>query len=256
MSNINSVGDNLSNYLYSSLSSGSRIQNAANGASEMAILQKQERQVGGINAGTQNMQMGKDAINIADGAMSGVADSLQRIRELAVQASNGTLSSEDKSYIQMEVDELKKGIAETAGTTNYNGVKLLDNEDGAVISMAINSDGGSKEFSTVNSTLEALGIADFDVTGDFDLSTIDKALEKIGAGRATLGAQSNSFDVAINYNNGISYNTVDSQSRMGDTDYGDYIQKLKQQQLLNQVQVQMQKRRQEDEARKTNGLFQ
>ncbi len=254
MSGVNSVGENLNNYLVSSLSSGKRIQNASNGAAEMAILQKQERQVGGINAGTNNMQMAKDAINIADGAISGITDSLQRMKELAIQASNGTLSKEDKQYIQMEIDELKAGIGEAAETTNYNGVKLLDNEDGKV-TMAINSDGGEKEFSKVDATLDYLGIKDFDVTKSFDLKTIDSALEKVSGGRAKLGAQSNSFDVAINYNNGISYNTVASQSRMGDTEYGDYIQKLKKQQVLNDVQIQMQKRRQEDEERRVTGLF-
>ncbi len=256
MSNVNSVGDNLTNYLYSSLSSGKRIQNASNGASELAILQEQEREVGGINAGTNNLKQGKDAINIADGAMDDITESLQRMRELAVQASNGTLSAEDKSYIQMEIDELKAGIGDVAKTANYNGVKLLDNEDGKVISMATNADGGEKGFSTVNATLDYLGIADFDVTKDYDLKDIDKALTKISGGHAKLGAQSNAFDVAINYNNNISYNTVASQSRIGDTEYGDYIQKLKKQQLLNDVQMQMQRNRQENEARRTNGFFQ
>jgi flagellin len=176
------------------------------------------------------------------------------MRELALQASNGALSKEDKSYIKMEIDQLKAGIGEAAETTNYNGVKLLDNEDGKV-TMAINADGGEHEFSKVNATLDYLGIKDFDVTKSFDLKTIDSALEKVSGGRAKLGAQSNAFDVAINYNNGISYNTVASQSRMGDTEYGDYIQKLKKQQLLNDVQAQMQKRRQENEERRVTGLF-
>ena len=254
MSGVHSVGENLNNYLVSSLSSGKRIQNASNGAAELAILQEQEREVGGINAGTNNMKQAKDAINIADGAVDDITESLHRMRELAIQASNGTLSDEDKSYIQMEIDELKAGIGDVAKSANYNGVKLLDNEDGKV-TMAINADGAEKEFSTINATLDYLGIKDFDVTKDFDLKTIDSALEKVSGGRAKMGAQSNAFDVAINYNNGISYNTVASQSRMGDTEYGDYIQKLKKQQVLNDVQIQMQKRRQEDEARRVTGLF-
>ena len=256
MSGVHSVGDDLTNYLYSSLSNGKRIQNASNGASEMANLQEQEREVGGINAGTNNLKQGKDAINIADGAANEITESLQRMRELAIQASNGTLSKEDKSYIQMEIDELKTGIEDVAKSTNYNGVKLLDNEDGKVISMATKADGDEKEFTTVNATLDYLGIADFDVTKSFDLKDIDKAISKISGGRALMGAQSNSFDVAINYNNNVSYNTVASQSRIGDTEYGDYIQKLKKQQVLNDVQIQMQKQRQENEARRMNGLFQ
>lgn len=256
MSGVHSVGDNLTNYLYSSLSSGKRIQNAADGASEMAILQEQEREVRGINVGTNNLKQGKDAVNIADGAMNEITESLQRIRELAIQASNGTLSKEDKSYIQMEIDELKTGIGDVAKNANYNGVKLLDNEDGKVISMATNSDGDEKGFTTVNATLDHLGIADFDVTKSFNIKDIDKAISKISGGRALMGAQSNSFDVAINYNNNVSYNTVASQSRIGDTEYGDYIQKLKKQQVLSDVQIQMQRQDQENEARRMHGLFQ
>ncbi len=255
MSGVNGIGINSPNYLYSALSSGKKIQTAAQGASELAVLQKQERQVRGTDQGTENLQSGKNALNIADGATDQITDQLQRMRELAVQASNGLLTDEDRSYIQQEIDGLKQGIAEIAKRTDYNGVPLLDNEEGKVFQMASDANGTTRSFETPNATIEALGIADFDVTGNFDLKTLDDALATISKSRSSMGAQSNGFDAAISTNNAVSYNTVASQSRMGDTEYGDYLQKLKRQQTLNDVSLMMQRRQMEDEERRKTSFF-
>jgi flagellin len=255
MSGVNGIGIGAPGYVYSAMSSGSKVQTAAQGASEMAILQEGERQIGGLNAGTENMKSATAALNIADGATDQITDSLQRIRELAVKASNGLLTDEDKSYIQEEINGLKQGIADIADRTNYNGVPLLDNEDGKIFQLASDANGTNRSFTTVNATVEALGIADFDVTGDFDLKTIDDAISKINKGRATIGAQTNSFEAAIRSNDVVAYNTTSAMSRTGDTDYGDYIQKLKKQQTLNEVELLMQRRRMEDEERKKTSLF-
>lgn len=255
MSGVNGIGPGSHGYLYSALSSGKKVQTAAQGASELAILQKQQRQIGGFDAGTQNLQSGKNALNIADGAAAEITENLQRMRELAVKASNGTLSDDDRSYIQSEIDGLKKGIGEIADRTNYNGVPLLNNEDGKVFQLASDANGTTQSFSTVNATLESLGIADFDVTGDFDLKALDDAMSKISSGRASLGAQTNAFDASINYNNTVSYNTTASQSAMGDTEYGDYVSKLQKQGILDNVQLMMQRRRMEEEEQQKLGLF-
>lgn len=256
MSGISGISGSDYGYYTQSLASGSRINKAADDASGMAILQEEERQTRGLEVGKENMESAKSALNIADGATDQITDNLQRMRELAVKASNGLLSDEDKSYIQDEIEGLKQGIAEIADRTNFNGVPLLNNEDGSVFKVATGVDGGEKGFSTINATIEALGIADFDVTGDFDIKQIDEAISTINKGRANLGAQTNSFEAAINYNNNVIYNTTAAASRTGDTDYGDYVQKLQKQRTLNDVQLAMQKKRQEDEERQKLGLFQ
>lgn len=255
MSGVNGIGPASQGYVYSALSSGSKINTAAQGASEMAILNEENRQVGGINAGTQNMESGKAALNIADGAVSEITENLQRMKELALKASNGLLTDEDKSYIQDEIDGLKSGIAEIAERTNYNGVPLLDNEDGKIFKLASDSNGTERSFTTVNATLDALGLSDFDVTGDFDIKKIDEAMSTINKGRASMGAQTNAFEAAINYNNNVSYNTTAAMSRTGDTEYGDYIQKLQKQKTLNDVSILMQRRQMEDEERRKTSLF-
>ena len=256
MSGVNGIGVGSPGYVYSALSSGSKVNTAAQGASEMAIMQEEDRQIGGYEAGKQNMEAGKSALNIADGATAEITENLQRMRELAVQASNGLLTKEDKQYIQDEIDGLKQGIAEIAERTNYNGVPLLDNEEGKVFQLASDANGTTRSFSGVNATLDALGIADFDVTGDFDIKSLDNAMKMINKGRASMGAQTNAFEAAIGYNDVVSYNTTAAQSRTGDTEYGDYIQRLQKQRTLNDIALEMQKKRQEDEERSKLSLFQ
>ena len=205
MSSINSIGQPGSDYLYSSLSSGSRVNRAADGAAQMAISQEFDRQNGGYEVGTRNLQDARNAANIADGGLSNVADSLQRMRELAVQAGNGLLSDDDKQYIQAEIDQLKKGISDMTDKTDFNGIPLLQNEDGKVLLINSDTNGTQMGLSRPDTGLEALGIADFDVTGDFDISKLDKALEAIGGSRATIGAETNAFDVAIDVNGVSNY---------------------------------------------------
>ncbi|MBR1472353.1 MAG: flagellin FliC5 [Lachnospiraceae bacterium] len=254
MSSINSIGQAGSDYLYGALSSGSRVNKAADGAAQMAISQEFDRQNGGYEVGTRNLQDAKNAANIADGGMSNIADSLQRMRELALQASNGLLGDDDKSYIQAEIDQLKQGISDMTDKTDFNGIPLLKNEDGSVLLINSDANGTQRELTRPDTGLEALGIADFDVRGEFDISKIDKALESIGGSRAAVGAQSNAFDVAIDLNGVTNYNTYAAKSTMMDTEYGDYVSQLGKQNVLEQVNAQMQKKRQEDAARRMMGI--
>ncbi|MBR1383973.1 MAG: flagellin FliC5 [Ruminococcus sp.] len=254
VSGINSSYSAYSNYS-AALSSGKKINSAADGASELAILEKEDRQVRGTDAGTENMQDAKSAINIADGALDGITDQLQRMRELGIKAMNGLLTDDDRQYIQNEIDQLKQGIADVAKNATFNEKHLLDGSEENFNIMS-DANGTTRNMANVNGTLEALGIADFDVTsGNFDLGAIDNALKTVSQGRSTLGAQSNAFDHAISYNNIVSYNTVASQSRMGDTEYGEYVSKLQKENILNTYQVMMQKKRMEDEQTKAHNIF-
>ncbi len=252
---INSIGQPGSSYLYGALSSGSRINRAADGPAELAIGNEFDRQNSGYEVGTRSLKDAKNAANIADGGLGNIADSLQRMRELAVQAGNGLMSADDKKYIQAEIEQLKKGIGDMTDKTEFNGIPLLENEDGKVLLISTDANGTQMGLTRPDTSLAALGIEDFDVTGDFDLSRIDKALEAVSGGRATLGAQSNAFDVAIDLNGVTNYNTYAAKSSMMDTEYGDYVSRLKQQNVLEQVNAQMQKKRQEDAARRTMGII-
>lgn len=241
--------------IYGKLASGKRLQSAADGAAELAIAQKMDSQVRGYDQGIGNMQSGKELLNVADGALGGVNDYLQRIRELAIQASNSALySDDDLESIQQEIDQLKQGIGNIASQTQYNAQNILDGSRDSY-QIAMNGNGGSMTLNTANSLLSELGIEDFDVTGDFDISVIDKALEKVGSSRSSMGAQSNALDYAIRYNANTSYNLVGAQSRLEDLDYPKAISEQKKQETLQLYSLMMLRRRQNDQAVQMKKLF-
>lgn len=221
---------------YTALSSGRRINSAADDAAGLAISEKLISQVNGYDVGASNAQDGQNLINVADGALSGMHDSLQRIRELAVKSMNGIYSDSDREAIQVEIDQMKDEIQQTAKRTSFNEMKLLDGSM-ADIQLATNPQGGGLEIQLENATLEALGIADFDVTGDFNLDAIDNAMAKISEARANLGAQSNRLDHTININNYASYNLTASESRIRDTDYAEELIKKNQDEILEKYRI-------------------
>lgn len=252
MSGVSGVSNNYPSY--GGFASGKKINTAADGAAELSIIKRQEAEVGGYNAGANNMQSGKEVLNISDGALGQVTDYLQRMRELAVQASNGIYSDSDKQALQNEVDQLKQGISNIASQTDYNGKKLLDGTNQS-FEMATDSKGTTMEATTANSTLEALGIADFDVTKNFDLQTLDDALDKVTSARGSMGAQSNAFDYALSYNANASYNLTGSVSRLEDLDVPKAISEKKKQQTLQEYAMMMQKKRQEQEEQRMKNFF-
>ena len=252
MSGISGVSNNCPSY--GSFASGKKINTAADGAAELSIIKRQEAEVGGYNAGANNMQSGKEVLNISDGALGQVTDYLQRMRELAVQTSNGIYSDSDKRAIQKEIDQLKQGISNIAGQTDYNGKKLLDGTNQS-FEMATDSKGTTMEATTANSTLEALGIADFDVTKNFDLKTLDDALDKVTSARGSMGAQSNAFDYALSYNANASYNLTGSVSRLEDLDIPKAISEKKKQETMQQYSMMMQKKRLEAEEQRMKNFF-
>lgn len=221
---------------YTALSSGSKINVAADDAAGLAISEKILSQTNGYDVGSSNAKDGVSLINIAEGALSGIHDSLQRIRELGVRASNGTFSDSDRQTFQAEIDGLKQSIQEVAKGTTFNTMKLLDGSM-ADIDLATSPEGGKLKIQLVNSTLESLGIADFDVTKDFDLTVIDNAIEKVSEARSTLGAQSNALGHTINYNDYASYNLTAANSQIRDTDYGTEIIKKNRDEALQQYRI-------------------
>ena len=110
------------------LSSGYRINRAADDASGLAISEKMRRQIRGLKQAVQNAQDGISMVQIADGAMAEIQDMLLRGIELSVQASNGTLSQSDRNAIQMEIDQLRKEIDGIAQRTLFNETKVLQGE--------------------------------------------------------------------------------------------------------------------------------
>ncbi len=236
---------------YQNYASGLRIYSAADDPSGLSMAKKMDSQITGYDVGADNASSGKDALKVADGAMSSIGDSLQRIKELSLQASNSAVMSDDElNSIQKEIDQLKQGIQETAKNTSFNSLKLLDGST-ADLKLATNPDGTGQSIQMASSTLETLGIEDFDVTGDFDVSKIDEAIEMVSSKRSDMGAQSNGLDSKISFNNYASYNVTSSKSRIEDLDYGKASVDKEREKILEQYKLQMQKRMMEEDPKRT-----
>ena len=235
---------------YRNLSTGYKINSAADDASGLSISEKIKNQKNGYDVGVENAEKGNSVLNVADGALSSMYDSLSRIHELGVQASNSAIYSDDElSMMQAEIDEIKQGIADIAKNTQFNGLKLLDGSM-ATMELATNPHGIGHEMEMINASLEELGIADFDVTKPFDLNDIDNALQKVSSAQSNIGAQSNRLAYTILNNQNTSYNLESAFSSLRDTDMAEEVSKLHKNQILEQVHLEMQKKRMEEEAQK------
>lgn len=255
MSGISAVNSSTSYMDYGSFASGKKVNSVADGAAELSIIEKEDAQIRGQEAGANNIASAKDMLNVADGAMSGIMDYLQRIRELAVQASNtATVSDSDRANIQMEIDQLKQGISDIASQTTFNTKNLLDGSNGQ-FQIATDANGNSTTVDTANATLQALGIADFDVTKDFDIKDIDDALAMVSESRSSMGAQSNALEYAYSNSANSILNHTAGKSSLEDLDIPQAISEMKKKQTMQEYMLYMQKRQTEDEANQMRNLF-
>ena len=241
--------------IYGQIASGRALTTAAQGPAEMAIAEREETQATGLNVGAENMKSGIELSNVADGGLSNISDSLQRMRELAVQASNDTMTDSDRAHIQDEIEELKQGISDIASQTTYNTKNLLDGSN-SNIKIATDSNPNSVTVNTGDATLEKLGIKDFDVTNrDFNIDDIDKAMEAVNETRSSIGAKTNALESGIKYNYNTAENTTAAQSRLEDLDIPKAVTELKKKETLDTYQVMMQKMRQDNERASSAQLF-
>ena len=230
-----------------------KINSAADNAAGLAIVEKMNSQTNGYDVGNANGKTGQDLIKTAEGGLASIHDNLQRIRELAVQASNGIYAPEDKQAIQYEIEGLKQGIQDAAKGTEFNTLKLLDGSM-ADMELALNPDGTGMEIQMYNSTLESLGIEDFDVTGNFNIEDIDKAIEKVSDARSSLGASYNALEHATAYNSLASENLTAASSRIEDVDLEKAVSEMKKQEVLDGYALMMQKLKMQQEATQLNVL--
>ena len=240
---------------YGTVAAGGKLQNAAQDAAGLAIEQKTETQTKGLDQGTENLKMGKSALNVEDGALEGIQDYLTSIKELAIKANNATLSDEDKGYIQGQINQYLQGIDDLAKGTTFNEKKLLDGSNGDM-SIASDGNGGTAKVSTYDSTVASLGLSGFDVTsGNADLSAIDNALKTVQDSRTSVGAETNRIDFAANYNSKASLELNGYSMDREEDRVMNALQDIKKKQALDQYQMMLQKKQQDDEAQKSQMFF-
>lgn len=234
-------------------SSGKKLNQASDGAAEMAIAKKLAKAAKGFEVGNQNLQSGRSALYIADGGMDGVTDYLQRMRELSIRANNGLMGQEDKQAIQDEIDQLKEGINGATSQTKYNEKELLT-EDGSV-SLVSDGSGTTMDINTAAVDAATLGVNKVNVMENFDLDSIDSAMEKLSSARSIAGAQTNGIDYTSKYNAISAENMTASQSRLEDADMAEEVMAMGKNKTLTAAQIMMQKRQEEEEQTKNAQLF-
>lgn len=231
---------------YGQIAGGKRIQSAADDASGLAISQKLEKETGGLDAASSNIKDGIGVANVKDGALSSIQDSLQRIHELSLKASNGLYGADEKQMIQDEVDQLLQGIEQTAKGTSFNEMKLLDGSM-ADMNIASNPDGTGMKIQMHDATLQALGLDGYNVTGSFDISAVDNAMKKVNDARSNTGAITNAMEHAYNYNTNASLQLTSARSRIEDLDMPQAISEKKKEELLKNYQMGMMRRKMNDD---------
>ncbi len=209
------------------LSSGYKINRAADDAAGLAISEKMRRQVRGLTQAVANAQDGISAVQTAEGALGEVHDMLQRMNELAVKAGTDTLQKTDRDYIQAEVDALITEIDRVAATTTFNEQALLDGSfTGKKLQVGAESDASNQiAMSIASMTFKGVaGVSSLSITGSDGsnartaISTIKGALEKVSKQRSDLGAIQNRLEHTVKNLDNVVENTQAAESQIRDTD--------------------------------------
>ena len=252
---VNNIARNQMSEAMLRVASGNRINNAADDAAGLAIMESMTAQIRGLDQGTRNTEDMQALVNTAEGGLDGITDSLQRIRELSVQAANGTLSQANRDQIQTEIDQLASNIqSQVRDGVQFNTMNLLD---GTVTNAnTASSANGTGAGVTINDMSDmAQAVANYNVTGDisggnppgFDINEIDSVINEVVRERANLGAVSNSFDYTASANSISSLNLADARSRVGDADMAREMMRVNQERVINDMQVMLQRQQQDQE---------
>jgi len=230
------IPDSNMNKSLEKLSSGLRINRAADDAAGLAISEKMRSQIKGINQAMRNAQDGISLIQTAEGALTETHSILQRMRELTVQASNGTMTAEDIGQVQEEVTALQEELNRIGNDTTFNGVKLLDGTGNFSLFIGANAGDETLDVAIGDMTATGLGVESIDLTSDVDvLDALDTAIESVSTERAALGAQQNRLEHTINNLGVASENLSAAESRIRDVDMAAEMMTLTRSQILTQA---------------------
>lgn len=227
------------------LSSGLRINRAADDAAGLAISEGLRSQVGGLKQAARNAQDGISVVQTAEGALTEVHSILQRLRDLAVQGANDSNSTEARDNIQTEAESLIEELGRIAESTNFNGTQLLDGTggDAGILTFQVGADGNTE--SAIQIDLSSANVSDVADEIDFDVSDhtaaqatiglLDTAIGDISTARAELGAYQNRLEHTISNINVAIENLSASESRIRDTDMAEEMVQFTRAQILSQA---------------------
>lgn len=219
------------------LSSGQRINRAADDAAGLAISEKMRAQISSLDVVKRNVQDGISLVQTAEGAMDEVANMLSRLRELTVQSANGIYTATDKANIKKEGDQLLAQIEEIATKANFNGVNLLDGSSTTISIQSGLNKGDVIEITGVDVTVATLGLTALDITSNDSIAKLDTAINTVSGHRATLGASQNRMEHTMNNVTNTHENLTAAESRIRDVDMAAEMAEYSKNQALLQAGV-------------------
>lgn len=240
--NLSNTQNDLSKSL-EKLSSGLRINRAADDAAGLAISEGLRSQVNGLNVAARNAQDGISVIQTAEGALTEVHSILQRVRDLTAQGANDSNNAKSREAIQTEIGALADELTRIADSTNFNGIKLLSG--GTTLTFQVGAGAvaaedqisvGLTNFATLGTTIETLaGTMTDAATYGAALAGIDTQIQAVSTARAGYGALQNRFESTINSLNVSAENLAAAESRIRDTDMASEMVKFTSANILSQA---------------------
>jgi flagellin len=247
---LNATQENVSRSM-EKLSSGLRINRAADDAAGLAISEGLKSQISGSAVAARNAQDGISVIQTTEGALGEVTSILQRVRDLAVQAGNDSNNADSRLAIKSEASSLVDELDRLSATTNFNGIKLLDKSAGAagVMSFQVGAGSGDQiavDLSTAGVDIKTLaaglktaiittdGFADKTVAAT-TITSVDAAIKSVSTSRAELGGSQNRLEHAIKTLNVTGENLQAAQSRIADTDMAAEMVKFTKNNIISQA---------------------
>lgn len=226
------------------LSSGYKINRAADDAAGLSISEKMRNQIRGLNKASDNAQDGISLVQTAEGALNEVHSMLQRMSELAVQAANGTNATTDRTALNDEVQQLKTEIQRVGSTTQFNKMNILDGGFSAGTKKALQV--GANANQTISIAISALkSVVGSSLIGDLKIdtatnaqsaiTTVQSSIEKLSTLRSKLGAVQNRLEHTVANLDNISENTQSAESRIRDTDMAEEMVQYSKNNILQQA---------------------
>jgi flagellin len=210
-----------------SLASGSNLNSASYNASGLSIANGLSSQVSGLGQAIMNANNSIGMLQVADGALQGYNDNMDRVRVLTLQASNDIMSADDRAIIQKEIDGLLESSDDIAKSTSYNGIKLLDGSGGSfgngTFVTQTGADGGVTQSVTIGNARVSSLVGSIDVTtqagAESAINTVDNAMENISDMRSTIGASQNQLESTVRNISVTQLNVASAESQIRDVDF-------------------------------------
>ncbi|SDB19792.1 flagellin [Pseudobutyrivibrio sp. YE44] len=238
------------------LATGKKVNTAADDATALAISQQIMKEASSLKTGSNNISYGIGALNVADGAMANIGDSLGDIQQNTIRAMNGLYSESDRNILQEANRQSVETINHTINQAKYNEKNLLDGSSGDI---NIYTGASSSTIKEIDAKAAMADLENFDISGNPDkisTDTIDKAYSDLNKMRSQVGAETNGLESAYNANNNTVENLTAAQARKEDADFYKSVTDYKNSGVVGAAQNMTMKNQMESQENLVNKLFQ